>query len=222
MEKQQRISFHPAKEKAKANDRAAALEFLGHTADARWLKCYKRSREPQCKYTEKGLRYLSASQKKGALKEKMERLETFVCRLQETLPSPEGLATASAPEDLGDNSVSQEVASQMGKLRLYESGSTRWVGPSHWEFILDDIADVKAYLELETDLDTSECDQDSEWNIQEVDVLLGTPRILSLQDLLNLLPPKVEMDRFVAAWFNIMEPTRGKSGSVRYDIAAIF
>ncbi|KAF2236093.1 hypothetical protein EV356DRAFT_498937 [Viridothelium virens] len=171
-------------------------------------QCYKRSRESLCKYTEKGLRYLSTSQRKDALKEKMERLETFVSRLQGTLPTPDSLPVESAGEGLGDESASQDMTAQMGKLRLYTSGSTQWVGPSHWESIIDDIADVKAYFELEKNLDAPQSEWDNEWNVQEVDVLLGTPRILSIPALLNLLPPKADMDRFVAAWFNIMEPAR--------------
>ena len=71
---------------------------------------------------------------------------------------------------------------------------------------------MKDYLELENDLDTPEAEGDrqlTDWNIPEVDVLLGFPHILSLQDLLKLLPSKPDMDRYVATWFNVMEPSRG-------------
>ena len=168
------------------------------------------------------------AQKKGALKEKTERLETFVSRLQESLP--EGLPSDSVLGEVGNNSVGQDVAIQMGKLRLYESGSTQWVGPSHWESIIDDvcklvppqglltvltfleIADVKAYLDLEKDLDNPDTGlvrDMHDQSVPDVDVFLGAPQIFSIHELLNSLPSKVEMDRFVAQWFNIMEPTRG-------------
>ena len=43
----------------------------------------------------------------------------------------------------------------------------------------------------------------------DVDILLGVPHIVAVDNLLNLLPPKSDMDRYVATWFNIMEQTRG-------------
>ena len=73
----------------------------------------------------------------------MERLETFVSRLQGSLPpTEEGLPLKSGPGsalgNMSDDSDEQDVSSQIGKLRLYQSGSTQWVEPFHWESIIDD------------------------------------------------------------------------------------
>ncbi|KAI9659037.1 MAG: hypothetical protein M1821_001997 [Bathelium mastoideum] len=150
----------------------------------------------------------------------MERLETFVSRVQDSLLTAERASAESTSGRASKEVVGQDMATQMGKLRLCESGSTQWVGPYHWESIIDDveessvswnIADVKAFFELDKDADSPKCELNGhlqDWNIPDVDIFMGVPQIFSTQVLQNLLPPKAEMDRFVAAWFNVNDPTR--------------
>ena len=82
----------------------------------------------------------------------MERLETFVHRLQGSLPTPEDLPGDGAPKRLGGGLVGENMMSQMGKLRLYQNGSTQWVEPFHWESIIDDVQDFALAHQIEADV----------------------------------------------------------------------
>lgn len=74
------------------------------------------------------------------MKEKMERLETFVTDLTDhnkNLIQSESRSSLPVRDD--NPSLGDDVSSQFGTLKLSSSGQTQWVGPSHWESIIDDV-----------------------------------------------------------------------------------
>jgi hypothetical protein len=76
------------------------------------------------------------------MREKIDRLEQFVSQIKEakngsTSSSPAdetAKATDAAAED-----PAQEVVPLIGALRLSETGGTQYVGPGHWEAIIEDV-----------------------------------------------------------------------------------
>ncbi|KAK0841756.1 hypothetical protein LTS02_016733 [Friedmanniomyces endolithicus] len=114
--------------------------------------CIKRSREADCSYTERGLRYNAAKQKAESMREKVDRLESFVNELKQNAPAgkPGKAVLSGHPDEHIKEHASNEVLAQAtGKLRLTDTGGVHFVGPSHWESIIEDIAEVKAYFDLQ-------------------------------------------------------------------------
>lgn len=74
------------------------------------------------------------------------------------------------------------------------------------------IADVKTWLEKEEHrrrLSEDGINESPEGDIPAIDVMLGASATLSQGELVSFLPPRADVDRFVAAWFNAEDPTRG-------------
>ncbi|KAI6790603.1 hypothetical protein KC361_g7836 [Hortaea werneckii] len=175
-------------------------------------QCVKRSRQETCLYTDRGLKFNAARRNVDSMREKINRLESFVSELRkptsatgETQVSPDAERAAGSDEVSSHNSPTQHT----GTLRISDTGSTQFIGPSHWESILDDLEDVKAYF------DTSESTGDDaahrsirSSNITPIDVHLGVAQNYTIEHLLALMPPKQTIDRLIAAWFNALDPLR--------------
>ncbi|KAK3638723.1 hypothetical protein LTR56_006730 [Elasticomyces elasticus] len=165
-------------------------------------QCVRRLREADCTYTERGLRYNAAKQKAEFMREKVDRLESFVNQLKSTAPTKHNTQIPS---------VEHSLAHATGKLRLTDTGGVHFVGPSHWESIIEDIAEVKAYFDLQGSPeyvvdDDSPPLQDS--HIIAADIQFGTANIYRKEDLLALLPAKSVVDRLVATWFRSSDGLR--------------
>ena len=97
-----------------------------------------------------------------------------------------------------------------GKMQV--SGQTmQYVGNEHWAAILDDIAEVKKAIGADEDDDDSlpssseqvvECSPPNDGP----DLLLDAGRTYSKADLLDALPPRMDMDRLVSRYFNSSDP----------------
>ena len=105
-------------------------------------QCYKRSREGSCTYTERGLRYNAARHKAESMREKIDRLETFVTHLKDgrvagnrsvldanarTAVVPDISSRGSGELAGGYVEVERELSPMTGNLRLSDSGSTHYV-----------------------------------------------------------------------------------------------
>ena len=112
------------------------------------IQCHKRLREPECVYTERGLRYNTASQKADSMREKLDRLENFVTQLKSAQPdnTPVESRQLGVSHAAGQNDA--HLSSSLGNLKLSESGGTQYFAPSHWESIIDDVRTTPAYVNL--------------------------------------------------------------------------
>ncbi|KAK5125657.1 hypothetical protein LTR85_011931 [Meristemomyces frigidus] len=147
------------------------------------------------------------------MREKLDRLEHFVNGLRGS-----GVEVPATHAEVRIASISEpqagpqdRLANLAGKLRLSETGSTQFIGPSHWEAIIEDLADVKGYFDLEDDPATADDDEallQSESNVPTMDINFGLMQTYSKQQLLDMLPTKPIMNRLLAAWFNAMDPLR--------------
>ncbi|KAI7356347.1 hypothetical protein KC343_g5350 [Hortaea werneckii] len=146
------------------------------------------------------------------MREKIDRLESFVSELRrpasaisETERHPDAQRAVGSDEVSSHDSPTQHT----GTLRISDTGSTQFIGPSHWESILDDLEDVKAYI------NTSESTgEDAAYrsirssDITPIDIHLGVTQNYTKEQLLALMPPKQTIDRLIAAWFNALDPLR--------------
>ncbi|KAI6804954.1 hypothetical protein KC332_g13671 [Hortaea werneckii] len=146
------------------------------------------------------------------MREKIDRLESFVSELRrpasavgETQPDRDAQRAVGSDKVSSHDSPTQHT----GTLRISDTGSTQFIGPSHWESILDDLEDVKAYI------NTSESTgEDAAYrsirssDITPIDIHLGVTQNYTKEQLLALMPPKQTMDRLIAAWFNALDPLR--------------
>lgn len=108
------------------------------------IQCYKRSRESSCVYSEKGLRYNAARQKADSMRDKIDRLEIFVNRIKDARGDVDTRSDSSAKQDVTGDSVNPEDTSPLiGNLRLSDSGATQYVGPGHWESVIEDVRRCK-------------------------------------------------------------------------------
>ena len=94
-------------------------------------------------YTERGLRYNAARHKAENMREKVDRLEAFVNHLKQSKPAAKG-ATVDTRTEGGEDKTAQDLSPLTGNLRISESGSTQFIGPSHWESIIEDVGFLTA------------------------------------------------------------------------------
>ncbi|KAI6909025.1 hypothetical protein KC318_g3852 [Hortaea werneckii] len=147
-----------------------------------------------------------------SMREKIDRLESFVSELRRPTSVPhETQREPGAQRAVGSNEVTphDSPTQHAGTLRISDTGSTQFIGPSHWESILDDLEDVKAYF------NTSESTgEDAAYrsirssDVTSIDIHLGVAQTYTKEQLLALMPPKQTMDRLIAAWFNALDPLR--------------
>jgi hypothetical protein len=79
------------------------------------------------------------------MREKIDRLEQFVSQMKETKDGSASTSPADGPAKASDASAedpAQEVVPLIGALRLSETGGTQYVGPGHWEAIIEDVSIV--------------------------------------------------------------------------------
>ncbi|GAB1742705.1 hypothetical protein NU219Hw_g8417t1 [Hortaea werneckii] len=146
------------------------------------------------------------------MREKIDRLESFVSELRRPASVPgETQRGIDAQRADGGNEVTPHDSSTQhnGTLRISDTGSTQFIGPSHWESILDDLEDVKAYFNTSesTGEDATHRSIRSS-DITAIDIHLGVAQTYTKEQLLALMPPKQTVDRLIAAWFNALDPLR--------------
>ncbi|KAI6823491.1 hypothetical protein KC342_g12033 [Hortaea werneckii] len=163
-------------------------------------------------YTDRGLKFNAARRNVGSMREKIDRLESFVSELRrpasvigETQREPDVQRAVGCNEVTPHDSPTQHA----GTLRISDTGSTQFIGPSHWESILDDLEDVKAYFNTSesTGEDAAHRSIRSS-DVTPIDIHLGVGQTYTKEQLLALMPPKQTMDRLIAAWFNALDPLR--------------
>lgn len=144
------------------------------------------------------------------MKEKIDRLETFVNNLKETGSSAGQSSTPTlvANDDNGNNS-DRHPTKLTGTLRLSDSG-TQYIGPTHWESVMEDLAEVKAYFDIESSPGTTPEDPSTHptSHVTPVDIQFGLSQTYTRHELLLHLPPKTDIDRAVATWFNSADPLK--------------
>ncbi|RMY18999.1 hypothetical protein D0867_04961 [Hortaea werneckii] len=163
-------------------------------------------------YTDRGLKFNAARRNVDSMREKIDRLELFVSEMRRPASViGETQRESDAQRVVGSNEVTphDSPTQHAGTLRISDTGSTQFIGPSHWESILDDLEDVKAYFNTSesTGEDAAHRSIRSS-DVSPIDIHLGVTQTYTKEQLLALMPPKQPMDRLIAAWFNALDPLR--------------
>ncbi|QDS68535.1 hypothetical protein FKW77_010902 [Venturia effusa] len=104
-----------------------------------------------------------------------------------------GLESLADPSDVG-----------FGQLKI-SHGHMKYKGASHWESILDSIADVKAAIDEGEDFEASE-DEDEGAPSASTFALFGGPAAFTKQYILQCVPERPVADRLLWHWFNSTDP----------------
>ncbi|KAF2716098.1 hypothetical protein K431DRAFT_279648 [Polychaeton citri CBS 116435] len=173
-------------------------------------QCSKRSRVSQCVYTEQGLRFNTARQNAASMRAKLDRLEKLFVHLKGDSNSKVQLPDffGQAHHDEGGAPCSSPCLKVTSFSR--PAGNTYHISPSHWESIMDDIADVKAYFEMEDCLESLDSYESFEpgGSASGIQPYFNVSVIPTKEDLLLLLPSKLDTDRLVGSWYNGIDPLR--------------
>ncbi|QIW97354.1 hypothetical protein AMS68_002872 [Peltaster fructicola] len=169
------------------------------------VQCYKRSRESDCRYTERGLRYHKDAGKAATMREKLEELEVLVGALRSpktqdqaalALATPEASSTADTPMDSDLQPVATEISG--------------WSDPCCWDNTSGNTINAEALLYnddsielMHTDPTLVEPDAASKQSLPSA--------FISTDDIVAWLPSRVELNQLIAVWFTIEHPAGGMS-----------
>ncbi|KAF2105122.1 hypothetical protein NA57DRAFT_9239, partial [Rhizodiscina lignyota] len=194
-------------------------------------QCIKRNKESSCQY-------IAAPPRKKpnqSMKERIKHLENLVVELYnsnnsespESDPSANGSKSTPSQNESpanGLNSAQRPSAQQswtvesdennnaFGRMKISKTES-KYVGGSHWEAILDNIAEVRAALDEPEDgpegVSASPASSDQTAATFPVQSLLNpNPNIKPTRaDLIRALPSRPRADSLVAGFFNSQSPT---------------
>lgn len=152
--------------------------------------CEKRNEGKSCRFGQ-----LGARETKQEMQEKLVRLEHLIM----------GLAShpASGPNSSSHSSSDDPV--------IGDGVDTRYHGATSWSAVVDDLHDVRAYLEAEdnpSSLDEGEAESKSNLLQQQQqqqhhmdDLVLGKTKPITLKDVRESLPSRSETDKLVATYF---------------------
>ncbi|KAK3679311.1 hypothetical protein LTR78_000872 [Recurvomyces mirabilis] len=149
--------------------------------------------------------------KAEVMREKVDRLESFVNQLRQTDTGKDESAVEHKDDTAAIAQPATDLAHTVGRLKVTDAGVVHFVGPSHWEAIIDDITEVKTYFEEQGREEQSPPDdiwQIPQSSIAVADIILRITQLYSLEDLLHLVPPKYTMDRLVVLWFHCDDALR--------------
>lgn len=100
---------------------------------------------------------------------------------------------------LAEQSPKQHVPPGPGQAADWDGSWTSYSGPTSWSTLVESIRDIRDVL----DADDEEEMGSSEPSIaREPDVVFGDSTPVSIDEVIQALPPRQDMDRLVAAYFN--------------------
>ncbi|OAX79844.1 hypothetical protein ACJ72_05837, partial [Emergomyces africanus] len=137
------------------------------------------------------------------LQDRLQHLEELVT----SLVNDRANATSLSPNDAASDPAQQteEVADSFGRLVVDESG-TNYVGSSHWQTILDELADVKEYLETSArQLQEAPPSEPSHSAENGIELFLGMNQNISREEILHTIPSKPAVDCLVSRFLQSME-----------------
>ncbi|KFY86248.1 hypothetical protein V500_07751 [Pseudogymnoascus sp. VKM F-4518 (FW-2643)] len=162
-------------------------------------KCVKRSDEAACTYD-----FLPGTSKNNVSawvepQEKLLQLEKLVMQLMDSETS--GIQRAD-PHAIAQTQTDNVIPNLGAEGHLHQDSSeTRYSGSTHWSTILDNIQELKTTMHA---IPSTYADYEDpvDLGISEGHIIFGSPRNYSMQQILSeSLPPKVQVDRYLSAFF---------------------
>ena len=162
------------------------------------VACVRRNDETACTY-ERPSKSRNKSSSYVEPQEKLSHIEQLVRQMMESETVHSGRIDSPAVAQPRFHDTHSNSGTE-GHLHQ-DSSETRYAGSTHWSVILDNIQELKnamhvvpsTYIDYEDSADV---------DISEGEILFGSSRRYSLQQILsNSLPPKVQVDRHLSAFF---------------------
>lgn len=132
--------------------------------------------------------------------DRIKQLEDLVMQMmnQTTSPDPESnsvpsISTGPPPTSVYPSPLDPVLTAKTDGHLQVQGSESRYVGSTHWSTILDNIQELKNVIATDTAEPTEASDPDT---------LFGASRPPSLAKVLQTLPPKVQVDRLLATYFN--------------------
>ncbi|MCJ1391744.1 hypothetical protein MMC18_004609 [Xylographa bjoerkii] len=115
---------------------------------------------------------------------------------------------AASPETQREVSPSP---SDYGSIRIRESG-VRYVSSENWATVLDSIAELRGHFEHEDETYAHSPDPvQLQTNVPSPQLLYGCPSQVTLDSILESIPPRSVVDRLVSRYFNDLDMATGKA-----------
>ncbi|PWY95397.1 hypothetical protein BO94DRAFT_563013 [Aspergillus sclerotioniger CBS 115572] len=134
--------------------------------------------------------------------------QAVVPEMQDRLAQLERLVHSLMPgsalsSNAANESPLQDSQLDCGSMRVSAS-ELRYVGGDHWAAILDNIAELKDHFDREEELSIT-TSPDDEPDSTHALLLYGCRRATSREELLEALPPRNIVDRYLSRYFNRMD-----------------
>ncbi|QYT01977.1 Zn(2)-C6 fungal-type domain-containing protein [Trichoderma simmonsii] len=167
----------------------------GHPCD----NCAKRNQSQSCQYANPAVRNRTAQARRvtysGDIAERNQSADSAAIRVG--VPDNDG-----RQEDLSARTLLQEIGTP-GTMHGDQMG-TRWFDDTHWQAIMDDIAELKGCTDTQS---RSESLPDTvEEGNYGLTLFFGLSPSINRSDLLASLPARPVVDRLVSRYFNTKEP----------------
>lgn len=185
-------------------------------------QCIKRGKESSCQYVAAPTR----KKPNQSMKDRIKQLEGLVVELynsnNSTSESPDSNGTKNtssldgSPQNgkhtavirPGQTHGESDSSKAFGRMKISKT-ENRYVGDSHWEAILDNIAEVRAALDEPED--GSDAPQSKELSCPTApmqSLLQPNPKIRPTRaEFIRALPPKPRADSLIMAYFNSYSPS---------------
>lgn len=122
-----------------------------------------------------------------------------------------GMAIDSTPAGVPVYPLPEPFPSDNGSIKIQES-QVHYSSSAHWSAVLDSIAELKDVLEDEDEQSTTSPDSSQPPTNYPGPLLFYShcPSYISLNNIIESLPPKDDVDRLVFRYFSSMDVTSGE------------
>ena len=164
--------------------------------------CIKRNDEGSCTYSRPATSGRADVAGRAKAHDRLRQLEQLVMQMAESNASPQnGSTTQVTPPTTVSTASTGDEALADGALQ-HGSGTSKYVGSTHWSAILENIQEIKSAI-TEDPGRSPEADDPEERNNVDREILFGSTRTMSLQQILSQhLPPRIQVDRLLSVYFN--------------------
>ncbi|KAM0248801.1 hypothetical protein ACHAQJ_009312 [Trichoderma viride] len=187
--------------------------------------CAKRGQSESCQYNSPEPSSFSQSHQwseNADVRARLRHLEELVLSLRKQSASnlKDGAGTTETPiagpnkpgkqadpRGLSENTSTQrDYADSPGRMLVNKLG-TRYVDATHWQAMLNEITEVKEYVQKIQDATLDTATDSAAREVHGPKLLLGTSQSMTKSDLLASLPPRRVVDKLASQYFNSKEPT---------------
>ncbi|PTB65489.1 hypothetical protein BBK36DRAFT_66113 [Trichoderma citrinoviride] len=170
----------------------------GHPCD----NCAKRNQSQSCQYATPAVRNRTAQARRvtysGDIAERVRHLENLVLSL--------GARNSGLQNQSADAAAIRVAVPDNDGTMLGDQMGTRWFDDTHWQAIIDDIAELKGCTDTLEQARGDPLPDTAEEENYGLTLFFGLSPSMNRSDLLASLPSRPVADRLVSRYFNSKEP----------------